>query len=164
MKKTIRSTNYNLGNEGELNYLKSNKELTDLGTKEGEANNYMVNVVEVNNLSDSNIGKSEDKLPKFSNESPQDENMHMDMDEDLSADELNSSYLLSPNRYLISEKLEHALENGSNLTNYKFSNPKTIFKGIYLVAFRVIKFKGENVLVYNNIFYPSMFIRTLVHF
>ena len=156
--------NYNLGNKGELNYLKS-KELTDLGTKEREANNDLNNVVEVNNLSDSNLGKSEDKLPKVSNESPQDENMDMDEDWDLSADELNSSYLLSPNRYLISGDLEHALENGCNITSPKFSNPDANYKGIYLVAFRVIKFKGENVLVYNNnIFYPSVFTWTLVIF
>jgi hypothetical protein len=35
--------------------------------------------------------------------------------------------------------------------------------GVYLVMFRVLK-KGSNILIYNNVYYPNMFVRSLIEY
>ena len=78
--------------------------------------------------------------------------------------ELNTSYLYSADRYLFSLDLETALQSGSLKRADKYKYPRYKPKGIYVVAFRAIKNKGSNVLVYNSVYYDELFTSFMLSF
>ena len=88
----------------------------------------------------------------------------VDDDYDWDTDELNTSYLYSADRYLFSLDLETALQSGSLERADKYKYPRYKPKGIYVVAFRVIKNKGSNVLVYNSVYYDELFTSFMLKF
>lgn len=94
--------------------------------------------------------------------------LSMDEDEeslDSVSDEVNFPHLFSPENYSISCDLESLLYYGyRNQPLRKFKWPNDNILGIYVVAFTVIKNKGKNVLVYNSIYYDSLFKETLKPF
>ncbi len=84
----------------------------------------------------------------------------------------DSPNILEKDSYLISPKLQHALEFSTSnsdielsVSNPDIGNPKQKYKehpqGIYLVMFRVLNLKTK-VLVYNYVYYPDFFIQILV--
>jgi hypothetical protein len=72
---------------------------------------------------------------------------------------IDGSNCLDENRYLISHDLHNLLVNG-----YKYIRDRKITKeekGIYLVIFKSIKYKGDDVLIYKYIKYPYIFYECL---
>ena len=88
---------------------------------------------------------------------------HDDLEWDVS-DELNTSYLFSPDKYLFSKEFEDFLDYGYKTENRKFKHPKFSFIGLHVVGFRVIKDKNKDVLVYNSIYYDSYFTACMIDF
>ena len=79
-----------------------------------------------------------------------------------SVDVGDSDNIIDPNRYVISKELHSLIKNG-----YKEPRDRTITKdksGVYLVVFSNARIKGEDVLVYNYIRYPSIFQMTLYYY
>jgi len=80
------------------------------------------------------------------------------------SDELNSSYLFSPNKYLINSKLELLLDKVYSIELEKFKVNNISYLGIYLVAFRVIKKGDKDIIVYNTVYYNDLFTYPLMSF